>query len=605
MESEDVVRPSPESCRAVYEDGFRTWTRLLARAQLEPGLPKICFHIQPALRNTPPLIHDLDLKCEYNRLYAAGTSIWETSRGQCKISRVEKGLTLPVSIDNPTQLALSQNQEPTYHKWFNHGDNHLSVLISAWSYIFSARWVELMPGAEMIYTGSHAEFGGLSAGDERTKVMVDVGDVDDDAARWWAAVLSPGEGWQASLTWEGAIVRSPWSTALESVEQYTLSCRSLSCRSPLCRAPTPVLSFATAARFLAEYCKLHNIVDQAVAALSSVLFLPILNRNKNPVSLPRPYFHAKRSPRSAMPETKELKQCGFILDQIVPELDRLLTLSCNTRGLLSLLSSVFYEPGIPCNAVSPWMQATFAVLDSVEESHLLGYILMNRVPQVSFLWLGGIITGTQKNILREGRYGVTSIEPHAASWCGVTQSFIQAPVSQPLITNGALSRSDECRLLYLSQAELNRGWPLTPWMPFGTTILEDAEIEVRLHAQCTGHELQYADWYWACRDSKQVHPICVTGVLSTFTPTENLPLNMPVSYEALNPKDESASQHATRNIFIWLRNNEYSAREQGIRNHDWVALDESDDDSLLSNKSSRSDKSSVLKTVEAWILNSC
>lgn len=600
MESEDSVRPSPESCRAVYENGFRTWTRLLSRAQLEPGLPKICFHIQPALQNTPPLIHDLELKCQYNRLYAYGTSIWETSRGQCKLPRVERGLTLAVSIDNPTQLALSQDQEPTYQKWFNHGDNHLSVLILAWSYIFSVRWVEFIPGAEMTYTKKHAEYRGLNTGDERTKVIVDVGDVDDDAARWWAAVLSPGEGWQASLIWEGAIVRSPWSTSLEAVEQYTLSCCA-----PLYYTPTAVPSFTTAARFLAEYCNLHNIVDQAVAALSSVLFLPMLNSKKNPVSLPRPFFHEKPSPRSAMPETKEPKQCGFILDQIMPELDRLLTLSCNTRGLLSLLSSVFYEPGIPCNVVSPWTQATFAVLDSVEGSHLLGYILMNRVPQVSFLWLGGIITGTQKNILREGRYGITSIEPHAASWCGVTQSFIQAPVSQPLITNGALSRSDECRLLYLSQAELNRGWPLVPWMPFGTTVLEDAEIEVRLHTQCTGHELQYADWYWACRDSKRVHPICLTTTMSTFTLTEDLPINIPISYEALNPEDESASQHATRNIFIWLRNNEFSAREQGIRNHDWVAFDESDDDSLLSKESSRSDKASVLKAVEDWILNSC
>ncbi|EFW15748.1 conserved hypothetical protein [Coccidioides posadasii str. Silveira] len=165
MKPEDAVRPSPEKSRTVYEQGFCIWTRLYTRAKQQSSLPRICFHLQAAVQKLPPLLHDLDLKCEYSCLYATGTSIWGTSRGQCKIPLVEKRLELPVSINHLTQLALSESLELIYQKWFNHEDNHLSVLILAWSYIFSVCWVQLMPGAELTYTEKHVEYGN-NKGDE-------------------------------------------------------------------------------------------------------------------------------------------------------------------------------------------------------------------------------------------------------------------------------------------------------------------------------------------------------------------------------------------------------------------------------------------------------
>ncbi|KAL2363903.1 hypothetical protein RJZ56_003189 [Blastomyces dermatitidis] len=581
MEREDVIRPSTAKSRTVYEQGFCIWTRLHTRARQEPSLPQTCFHIQPAVRQVPPLVHDLDLKCEYECLYATGTSIWETSRDQCKLPPVEKRLELPVSINHPTRLTLSENLDPTYRKWFKREESHLSVLILAWSYIFSARWVELMPGAHLTYTEKHVEYD--NKGDEQTQVMVDIGNVDDEAARWWAAVLSSGEGWQAYLTWEGAKFRSPWSTVLETRAKFTLACRK-----PLCHMSTTAASFTTAVHFLTEYCYLHNIVDQTLAALSSALFFPSLHTKKNPISLPKPNSHRRQRLKPAISEPTERKQLGSISEQIVPELDKLLTLSCNTRGLRTLLSSVFYEPGIPCNTVSSWLQSAFSVLDSVEDDHLLAHILMNRVPQVSFLWLGGIIMGTHKDVLQDGRFGLMPIDLHAASWCGVTQSFLQEPVSQPLITNGALLRSDECRLLYLTQAERHSQCPVSPWMHFGTTALEDAEIDVRLHTQCTGHGLQYADWYWACRNGKLVRPLCVKTTISAHLEERHPAMNTPIRYDALDLEDESASENATRNIFGWLRIDGYPPRERGISNHEWMNIDESDDESPSLNESPRS-----------------
>lgn len=596
MELEDALRPSPEKSRAVYEKGFCMWVKLHTRAQQEFSLPKFCFYLQPAVSNLPPLVKDLDLKYQYNGLYATGTSTWETSRGQCKIPPVQKTLELLVSKNRSTRLALSERLKPTYHKWFEQKENHLAVLIPAWSYIFSARWAELMPGAELNYTEKHAKYDNNER-DERTEVMVDVGDVDDNAARWWAAILASGEGWQAGLTLEQTRFRSPWSTALEPDTKFTICYRK-----PLHHASATAPSSTAALRFLAEYCELHNIADQTIAALSSTLFLPSLY--SNPVSLPTPNFYEKPRPKLPISGPIEPKQSGIILEQIAPILDRLMTLSCNTRGLHSLLSSVFYEPGIPCNAASPWLQSTFAVLDTVKDDILLAHILMNRVPQVSFLWLGAIIVGTQKEILEPGRFGLTMIDLHAAAWCGVKQSFMQEPLTQPLVTNGALLRSDECRLLFLIQGGLHSRWPLCPWMPFGSTALEDAEIEVRLHSQCTGHGLQYAGWHWACRNGRVVHPLCESLTLTAHSPARHLALSTPIAYEALNLEEETASENATRMIFSWLRYDGYPPRERKISNHEWMNLDDSEDESPLLNESPKSHEAASSKAVEEWIQRS-
>jgi hypothetical protein len=69
---------------------------------------------------------------------------------------------------------------------------------------------------------------------------------------------------------------------------------------------------------------------------------------------------------------------------------------------------------------------------------ILTHIVMGQVPKLAFLWLGGIIMGLQKDILQLGRFSVMLIELHAAAWSGTIQSFIQEPVSEHSILNGAI-----------------------------------------------------------------------------------------------------------------------------------------------------------------------
>lgn len=92
-----------------------------------------------------------------------------------------------------------------------------------------------------------------------TGMVVDLGDVDDDTARWWAAILAPEGGWDAKvLSDKGHVLHSPWCTEVKSEKQFTLSRSSGSQPPPiLCAAP----SFVTALSYLSSYCEYHDIMD--------------------------------------------------------------------------------------------------------------------------------------------------------------------------------------------------------------------------------------------------------------------------------------------------------------------------------------------------------
>ena len=57
---------------------------------------------------------------------------------------------------------------------------------------------------------------------------------------------------------------------------------------------------------------------------------------------------------------------------------------------------------------------------------------MNRAPNLAFLWLGGIIMGAHEEIMQVCRFGLMTIDLHAAVWSGTTpiihaRTCLQAP----------------------------------------------------------------------------------------------------------------------------------------------------------------------------------
>jgi hypothetical protein len=264
-----------------------------------------------------------------------------------------------------------------------------------------------------------------------------------------------------------------------------------------------------------------------------------------------------------------------------------------------MLLSVFYDHIIECNAVTPWLQGAMTAIDSlaIDNPLVLGRMLMDRLPQVAFLWLGATVLGLQKKLLQDVRYGLIPIDLHSAAWSGTIQSFIQLPVSDPLVVDGRVSRADQCRLLFLSRSGSHGRVPLVQWKPFGATPLADADVEIRLHAECKGHGLQYQRFSWDCTDgmvvSQPAEGVNAYRYPSPLIPPplENLEQTL-VFYGGLNREDECVSENATRNIFSWLRVEGYAPDERPIWEHEWFKMLGSDEDDGQSEESYQNEPNS-------------
>ncbi|EMD66084.1 hypothetical protein COCSADRAFT_197610 [Bipolaris sorokiniana ND90Pr] len=313
-----------------------------------------------------------------------------------------------------------------------------------------------------------------------------------------------------------------------------------------------ISTFSEAFGFLSRFCTRHNIVDQSHAALAAVLLLP-----------------------------------------------------CNTNGIRPLLLSIFYEPSIECNAVTPWLQGTLAAIESLagEKLSIFGRMCMERRPEVACIWLGSAILGLQPKLLQDVKYGQIPIDLDSAAWTGTIQSFIQQPVSRPLTVNGYIQRADECRLLFLCQSKNHTRTPICQWKPFGKTPKDDVDLEVKVHEHCEGHGLQYQEFVWDCTEGELKLPslqLCPHGIQGQPS-IRKAQCTVPVVWKGLNHEKEAISENATRNIFSWLRSDGYAPCEKAISKHEWFMTYDSDEEQeLIEEKTSMNDLKDV-KKIEEWL----
>ncbi|KAM4065106.1 hypothetical protein HRG_004556 [Hirsutella rhossiliensis] len=484
----------------------------------------------------------------------------------------EQRFQMNPSIGKSTKVLITNDPNVGFPKWFGNRGNHLAVLMLGWAYALSARWTVIIPRAAPIeYTGIQARWAGdqSHASEDTTTIVVELRVVNDDAARWWAAVLAPGAGWKASIPHERYQLLSPWTVTLESMPAMLLSGTSKNAAHSSRFPP----SFEAAVRYIEEYSALHSAKDQNRAALAAALLLPLANLDCRRVSLPPPQmcYGGASSMASPIP----------IWGQDLRQLDRLLTLSCNSWGMKSILGSLFYEPEIPCNVCGAWLQGTIAVLQSeyAQDLHILACMFFIRGPRLSFLWLGAMITGAHKSFLRNlhGLLGLNRIDLHEAAWTGTVLSFIQEPVSYLPNETNSITRADECRLEYLCQgAYKERSPPIYPYPPPGATAIEDLNLDVRTHALCPGkHGLRFSKIRWTCvggrNEIQEAENICTLS-----RDTTNLP--WPDTGEAafvpdchrLHPRMD-LSDMVTRNVFMWMREIDgFPIAERAIYHHEWL-----------------------------------
>ncbi|KAK9442048.1 immunoglobulin variable region used by the ITC63B heavy chain [Metarhizium brunneum] len=563
----DALRPDNETYKFYYEAGYRLWHSLCSSSNTSP-FDATSLDIENAFPQHPYFPPQLELDRNSSTvLYATGTSTWETSNGSCNLPSLQIGLTFGVTIACPTAISLQSSRLIDSPNLFDEESKHMLVLTLAWAYVLSARWTEIIPGASnMTYTESVATRDSRdNARNGDGDLIVDLGDITYEAARWWAAILAPEEGWGACIFHNGRVLKSPWSVKLES-------CRTLALRYNA--VPSPLewhfsASFSTAMAYVLDYTIYHGLQNQSRAAFAAALLLPTRHRISKQVRWPR--MHLPRMQRSKPSVEQYLPPWGSNNCQ----LDRLLALSCNTTGVISLLCSTFIEPDIPCNVCGAWIQGAFAILDTqvAKEPHILAQMLMCRAPNLNFLWLGGILMNVQHYIMKWARPVAFQIDLHSAAWTNSYVSFIQKPVSRTASNATTVQRSDEARLMFLSQADHHSNPPLVPFTPFGSIALKDCILEVQMHVSCPGyHGLRYAGWAWNCRNNTK---IAQDPIESSFTPSSKVDDavagHTTIHYDNLD-RDKDCSESMTRNMFKWLREADgFPVAERAIREHEWIS----------------------------------
>lgn len=511
----DAVRLSTAGSRETYEQSFREWSALCHAAIEQPDLPPSYLDTHRAFRQHPAFPCNLRLErvdyARHSQIYATGRSAWASTQPDCDhgLPPFHQQLQIGVGLRKPIQMSVAAkpDQNMRWASWFARGgQDYLGVLILAWAYVLSARWAEVMPGSvSLVYTSSTAE---VSIPDTESTLLpdqlsVDIGDAGPDESRWWAEVLAPSQGWRATLLFGQDTFHAPWSVWLQTCHQFVLSTNSTSLGSPSATAR----SFSKALRFLDNFCLRRGLTAERQAALAAVLLFPSMGTGQG-LKLPALAVSRLDGPVGATSSASEPRCCDLNhklrhswVDQN-DHLDRLITLSCHIRGIRPMLLSSFYDQSVECNAVTPWLQGALAAIDKVAQDDplVLSRVLMDRQPKVAPLWLGITVLGLQKRLLQDVRFGLIPIDLHSAAWSGTMQSFIQQPVSDPLVADGQVGRADQCRLLFLSRSGSHDRVPVCQWRPFGGTPLEHTDIEVRVHANCKSHSLRYEGFTWDCLD---------------------------------------------------------------------------------------------------------
>ncbi|KAJ4007423.1 hypothetical protein NW766_010108 [Fusarium irregulare] len=437
-----------------------------------------------------------------------------------------------------------------------------------------------MPGAQISLRETRQSDGGLHrpnpSADNQAVSTIHIGAASEDAARWWTAILSVHGGWDATIRHnKGDLLHSPWSTTLTSERSIQIMAKI---KTPTSTSDTAPTSKTAAWGYLTEYCMTHEIDDGLIlAALAAALLIPTVKYDGRSIGLPIPNIDWDEH---RLKEKSPVPSSFATIDQL--QLDKLLTLSCNARATKALLTSVFFEPGVEGNICGMWLRGSFAFLNTITNPHLLMRTLIQRDPEIGFLWIGAFITGTSDKAFREGRAGWWKVDLGAAAWTGTLMSFIQEQVPHPPAGATSISRANECRLLFLCHVMDYTIPPLFPFPPFGSTDLDDTNLEVHEHLLCgKDHSLTYAGLTWRSNDGTEIRQGSEVPVVATRPKTGqalNNTSEVEIDYDDYD-SDDDTSEMVTRNIFTWLRGQDgFPVAERAIRQHEWVDNLDSDDD---------------------------
>ncbi|KAI1760618.1 hypothetical protein GGR53DRAFT_509024 [Hypoxylon sp. FL1150] len=492
----DPLIPKPKQIKQVYHNGEETWRQLLelARKLPEGRYPPIIGDISIVMKDVPALPEPLP---KTKGLW--GWAVWQLSSPSFFVGNDDWSTKsssaqqcFPLGFDSPLRCLLMEPQSV-----FPQAAG-ISLLVLCWSYIFSARLLELQ-NRKIRYTQS---FRTTVSTTTATGSVIDLRNASPRLVRWLSAVLAPSMGW----TVKGPL--PAWAIYLDA-DVVLLSDHRISYNP----RETPPLAFE-AKELLIELCSLFGLASvtcdgKGLIAPSTGAFL---------ATLTIPFYRSSNfSPRLSLLRLGSLGSTAAEVDkdsiqQCFADLRYYMTLSLSNY-LGSVIWSIFWQPDISCNLVSPWYASILQVLGPLLKTcniEIIAKVFLLRRPRVGLWWLGIFLLG-DSTILSwverfletlEERYGYGSTSKPdlvMAAWSGASQSFLDRSEAGAYPETKDVPRHE----ILWHRHNLQLGRSTTAWPPSGTTKITDVEPELWPFLE-GGSSREYLHWVWLTNGSRDI-----------------------------------------------------------------------------------------------------
>ncbi|PFH61891.1 hypothetical protein XA68_15907 [Ophiocordyceps unilateralis] len=517
--ADDALIPTPSAIRQMFNDGMATWQEFLDEAKkMKAGLwPAGSLDPYITLVDTPALPASFR-----PARFLYGRPLWKVDDGFDSENTTKTGkaddekwdpslrygrrVGIKLSGHAPLRGQFSPYAKTALLKASPKTMGSIAILTLCWSYILSARFLEMQKG-EMVYSENRERPNQPRDG---YKVPLCMDGASPALVRWICAVAtSPYMGW---LVVKGKL--PPWAACLwKSGVQIIIETEDPT--TDTCSAP----SSAEALDLLVEFCRLFGLGkeeshDDKYESMSpyreaffAALLLPYYNAKGHQPQFPDP--NLTRADGSKFTDADEKLIRGYGQD-----MRYFMTISVNPSSVASILWSVFWQPDVNCNLVSPWLASIMDVLSSTlgaQDLETLIKVFILRRPRVAPWWLAVFLLGdlfildSIEHYLDPRKPDVSDLtkhdsDPMLSAWTGSKQSFVECPADadRPGSTLGGnpdlVSRADLLRYRSFYKLQDNYLLPLA-WRPFGYIKKQDIEPELwpYLHLKPA---LQYQHFTW-------------------------------------------------------------------------------------------------------------
>ncbi|KAI3585249.1 hypothetical protein IWW34DRAFT_897069 [Fusarium oxysporum f. sp. albedinis] len=275
---QDAVRLSEQAVRAMYERGYRTWLNIRDLASDNDQRIRDCLSsMQAAFPKHPQFPKDIKIDQVFtNVAIIRGRSSWAATTDTNHVPSFDQDTIFQVAWDKPTQINATpkpKNLKATRVSADDREQDHIPILIHA---------VDPRGTNISVLSCNVNQDSGTPSNTGNSSTEVDIGEVEDDGAQWWGAVLSNDGSWDLTI-------QGPNGKPLYSPSRSRGAVRT----------PT---SSATARGYLSDFCSLHEIEDQKLVALVDALLIPVAKYDGRSIELSRPvlsYGEGRRAQAAA------------------------------------------------------------------------------------------------------------------------------------------------------------------------------------------------------------------------------------------------------------------------------------------------------------------